>query len=127
MTDEHTIKALECCQTTYGRNCKECPYAQFQKKYITDDTCSSRLRADLLTLINRQKAEIERLKAIGKDEIKYRKAVEKYSVSLAITEFANKVEQKCLEKGIYPACVKRAIEETKREMTEQGKEDGEKP
>jgi hypothetical protein len=63
MTDNEIIKALECCQTEYERKCKQgCPYMQFQKKCISVDTCSSRLRADLLDLINRQKAEIEKFK-----------------------------------------------------------------
>ena len=61
MTDNEIIKALECCQTEYDRNCKECPYERYKTHYISTITCSSRMRADLLDLINRQKAEIERL------------------------------------------------------------------
>ena len=48
MESSQIIKGLECCQTTYGKNCKECPYDKFKKAYITDDTCDSRLLADLL-------------------------------------------------------------------------------
>ena len=53
MKDSDIIKGLECCQTEYERKCKECPYSRFKKHYITIDTCSSRLRADLLQLIKR--------------------------------------------------------------------------
>ena len=55
MTDNEIIKALECC-TAY-ENCNECPYN-------TDTLSCERLKLleDSLELINRQKAEIERLK-----------------------------------------------------------------
>ena len=52
MTDEQIVKALECC--TRGKICRECPLK-------TEDRCMSIIRGDALDLINRQKAEIERL------------------------------------------------------------------
>ena len=53
MTDNEIIKALECCAKL---TCSECPY--YEKKHIH---CRE-LRKLALDLINRQKAEIERLK-----------------------------------------------------------------
>ena len=49
MTDNEIIKALECCG---GSNCHECPI----------EGCTDDIFGNALDLINRQKAEIERLK-----------------------------------------------------------------
>ena len=49
MTDEQIVKALECCVGNYP--CRECPY----------DNKGCEIEPDALDLINRQKAEIERL------------------------------------------------------------------
>jgi hypothetical protein len=57
MTDNEIIKALECCLKLSVKECPECPY------YRKED-CSSTLIQDTLDLINRQKAEIERLQSI---------------------------------------------------------------
>ena len=56
MTDAEIIKALECCTTQ--SSCIGCPYDD------TDETCykDMRLLKDVLDLINRQKAESERLR-----------------------------------------------------------------
>lgn len=54
MNDNDIIKALECC---INDNCKDCPFRSIPKA----KGCAKRI--DLaLDLINRQKAEIERLK-----------------------------------------------------------------
>ena len=52
MTDEQIIKALRCCGM---RDCGKCPYVGFKEE------CSN-LSILALDLINRQNAEIERLK-----------------------------------------------------------------
>ena len=52
MTDEQIIKALRCCGM---RDCGKCPYVGFKEE------CSN-LSILALDLIDRQKAEIERLK-----------------------------------------------------------------
>ena len=57
MTDNEIIKALECCGFEYGNPCSVCP------KYEKDnDFCQEELHNYALDLINRQQAEIERLK-----------------------------------------------------------------
>ena len=57
MTDNEIIKALECCNRPANQtSCDDCPY-QF-----SDEKCSSKLIDDTLALINRQKAEIEKLR-----------------------------------------------------------------
>ena len=61
-TDEEIIRALECCRTIDGNDCSNCPY--YGKRYeIGSGGCSNHLVNDALDLINRQKEEIERMKA----------------------------------------------------------------
>lgn len=60
MTDKDIIKALEICRNENGM-CSDCPYS--------DDytNCNTRIAKDVLDLINRQKAEIEKLKALAEN------------------------------------------------------------
>lgn len=59
MTDNEIIKALECCISPLGGDaCDECP---FHKEHICRED-SFAIERYALDLINRQKAEIERLK-----------------------------------------------------------------
>lgn len=53
MTDNEIIKGLESCGN--GTTCKQCPY------FTTSAKCVNDLCKDALDLINRQKAEIEKL------------------------------------------------------------------
>ena len=57
MTDNEIIKALECCSVNAEGNCRGCPL-------LNDySPCGVKLTTNALDLINRQKAEIERLKS----------------------------------------------------------------
>ena len=58
MTDNEIIKALECCK---NKRCVSCPYDDVADKFAE---CSAKLVNDAHGLINRQKAEIERLSAM---------------------------------------------------------------
>ena len=60
MTDKDIIKALECCQT--GQDCYKCEYQPSKQDRKGTVGCSLQLISNALDLINRQKAEIERLK-----------------------------------------------------------------
>ena len=53
-TDNEIIKAFEVCNDIQSGGCSECPYD-------VDNFCIAHNVADLVNLINRQKAEIERL------------------------------------------------------------------
>ena len=57
MTDNDIIKALECCA-----NCESCDYETTDCPLGKEMECRSLLAEFALVLINRQKAEIERLK-----------------------------------------------------------------
>ena len=61
MTDNEIIKALECCNR--NGSCFQCPYDRASFEHEPD--CASVMTADALDLINRQKAEIERLKDLN--------------------------------------------------------------
>ena len=62
MTDNEIIKALECCKVCSSPEyCRECPYVEC----TTVKGCVGEMLTDALDLINRQKAEIERLKEMN--------------------------------------------------------------
>lgn len=61
MTDNEIIKALECCKDS-SMPCKDCPYAECDSKR----GCVSEMCEDALDLINRQKADIEKLRENNK-------------------------------------------------------------
>lgn len=57
MKDDEIIKALECCSEPAGKCCCEiCPL------HHREDSCTTALIKKAVELVNRQKAEIERLK-----------------------------------------------------------------
>lgn len=63
-TDEEIIKALECCKMPVGScACNNCPLDYQRKKRLTrsDKSCTTLMFDYTLALINRQKAEIEKL------------------------------------------------------------------
>ena len=63
MTDNEIIKALECC-TTYGVSCTNCPAFVSTEK----SKCRQALKG-AVEIINRQRAEIERLKKGWKADV----------------------------------------------------------
>ena len=120
MTDEQIIKALECCKSNINL-CNSCPMDQEKKD---DCTCGMFLAEYAISLINRQKAEIERLEnslAISKKETK-RYAQKRAE---AIKEFAERLKFNVT--GI-PWCeygpVHREIDNLVKEMVGDGGEDG---
>ena len=85
MTDNEVIKALECC--AFWGECTDCPYDDIAYKSSTDN-CTYNSTKDALDLINRQKAEIERLEKLN---IIYKGGVD-YFKSEAIKEFAERLK-----------------------------------
>lgn len=59
MTDNEIVKALEFCADSRDtdKHCLKCPYCN-------ESYCLDKMMADALSLINRQKAEIETLKML---------------------------------------------------------------
>ena len=83
-TDEDIIKALECCADSKNYQCNKCPlYADCEKASIAENA---------LDLINRQKAEIERLKECPKCVYEYDGEVMEYCVQSPCSNFKT-VEQ----------------------------------
>ena len=83
MTDKDLIKALECCNKD---DCDNCPYKRNCKNVM----------CDVLDLINRQQAEIERLNKEVKYwevEAKEARADINQAVAEAVKEFATRLEE----------------------------------
>ena len=98
MTDNEIIKALECCCTLNGVGCRNCP--QYD---IHSAMCVKNLIRNALDLIDRQKAEIERLEKVlnGRDQlINALNKCYKQAKSEAIKEFAEELEYFVLNEGI---------------------------
>ena len=94
MTDNEIIKALECC--VKGLECKNCPANPHKGNY---GYCTSLLLKAALDLINRQKAEIERLekdsKRLKKVEMQLDDAMKMYDTikAEAYKEFADRLKE----------------------------------
>lgn len=93
MTDNEIIKALECCAKSNYFACSSCSQKQFLK------TCKGVTPRDILDLINRQKAEIDKLKieicALSEKRITFpeRLKIVKHARECAIKEFANRLKK----------------------------------
>ena len=93
MTDNEIIKALECCSKN-----EPCNICSYDKKEKDDFVCCSKLMVDTIDLINRQKAEIERLKTecgLAKFD-KYKAEFEEFRAEIkanAIKEFAERLKE----------------------------------
>ena len=61
LTDNEIVKALECCKSDTAL-CNECPYDKIGE-------CIEKLCADSIDLINRQKAEIDRISRLFLDAL----------------------------------------------------------
>ncbi len=88
-TDEEIIKAVECCLTVDVKGCGECPYR--------DENCINRIMTDARDLINRQKAEIERLTTLAElgrmraNDYRTMRDKAKIARAEAIKEFADRL------------------------------------
>ena len=124
LTDNEIIKALECCTNNEVSSCKEkdCPFRKFCQKDI------DALEKASLDLINRQKAEIERLKNLKclyafdgefKDCIKgdcfYRKKEDDVKFE-AIKECICRLKQIERQNGEYGYITLEDIDKVKREL-----------
>lgn len=81
MTDNEIIKALEYCRDS--EDCIICPYIE-----TTDMYCEDKLRIDVINLLYRQKAEIEKLK----DELADARYLNTVAESDGIKEFADELK-----------------------------------
>ena len=107
MTDKEIIKALECCVEVQG--CSKCP-----RSPICDGVEHIQ---NALDLINRQKAEIERLeKGELRKAMTFNSDTIKRCVDEALKEFAEEFEKRCIESGIYPALIKNILKNLVKEL-----------
>ena len=94
LTDKEVVKALECC-TTNGASCKDCP--AFVK--VDRSNCKKYFRG-ALDLINRQKAENERLKEFASSKCEDCAGCTSWKCDCANIEAYAKAEayKECIEK-----------------------------
>ncbi len=90
MTDNEIMKALGCCCVS---ECDECPYDE-------QTACVEILKEGTLALINRQKAEIERLQRQLQEGIDLSDTVLKIVKSEARKEFADLIKQSTTDKSL---------------------------
>ena len=125
MTDNEVIKALECCLDISPSNCKNCSLFN-----ITNSTmvCSKIATKFALDLINRQQAEIERLKnilicfmgALGK--VRNIDDIESISQIPLMTEL-NKGIRAEIKAEAYKECIKKVKNYIKAHCNPYGKPD----
>ena len=98
MTDNEIIKAMQCVIGN-DANCSECTY----QKVLPFPSCRMMCAKNALDLINRQKAEIERLEEMFDSSVSSERNVVDnvgYEKSEAIKEFAEKLEYFVLNEDI---------------------------
>ena len=105
MTDEQIIKALDCC---INAECQICPL--YDNDAIAEN-CPTGLLKLCANLINRQKAEIERLQKAKADDVSL---AYKLAKSEAIKEFAERIKQEIN----FPLAVWKVFDNLVKEMTE---------
>ena len=98
MTDNEIIKALECLRGN-AFDCGECPYCSCYPA-----PCEQQVAKDVLSLINRQKEEIERLK--NRDlQVEVLEKLEREIKAEAVKEFADRLkEQDGYNNHIFDDC-----------------------
>lgn len=86
-TEKELIQALDCCRSETRESCRKCPL------YDVDE-CDIALMEYALDFINRQKAEIERLKgSIIADNIMESQRIKKEAKAEAYKEFAERLKE----------------------------------
>ena len=104
MTDEQIIKALERCFIV--GSCSGCAGCPLKPKRQEDANCIDKLVTNTIALINRQQAEIDRLKAESKlvQTNIYKKTLESGLVKEARTEAIKEFAKKLKENYSYIKC-----------------------
>jgi precorrin-2 methylase len=125
VTDNEIIKALECCQTPIIADCIDCP------NRASGDSCVNELMRKALDLINRQKAEIERLEtAYTREYHRVEHLAERVENTRAeaVKEFAEKLKAKeavhfckCGQSFVYTDLFNGEIDNILNEMVDEEK------
>ena len=121
MTDNEIIKALECCRDAESVfDCQNCPYIECTNK----KGCITELHGDILDLIKRQQAEIERLRNTVKTDFLTVTEKLKFSQSEigdirteAIKEFAERLKSECFIDRGFAVMDYEKIDTIAKEMT----------
>lgn len=123
-TDNEIVKGLEVCQNISGETCDDCPYEE--SKHLDEVmpnglnydqmSCDMWLQMDSLDLINRQKAEIERLNKFAL--IRNLDRCEAEIKSEAYREFAEVLKKKLYiaDNNWHPVVCEEEIDEALKEL-----------
>ena len=120
LSDNEMIKALEYCEDSRDtdKHCLKCPYCN-------ESYCLDKMMADALFLINRQKAEIERLQSMNNaklDMIHDLRTDLETTKSEAIKEFAERLKGKMFiaDDNFNPVVLEADIDNLVKEMVGDG-------
>ena len=120
MTDNEIINALAICCGVNNLGCRECPLHSFYSA-----NCVKSIINKALDLINRQKAEIERLQGtveMYEEERKYHFEMSKQKVAEAYKEFAERLKEKAYRNNYCQDVVlSEEINNLVKELTEKGR------
>lgn len=117
MTDNEIIKAWKCC--VINSSCIGCPY---KKHWVScSSQCLDMRLEDTFNLINRQKAEIERLKANEEMAEGYADALVEYTKSEAYKEVVERLCEDRVSNDPVVIAAKRLLKEMEGENDEQTK------
>lgn len=94
MEDNEIIKALEVCVRIHN-DCDNCPLLEYSQ---ATDECMTEAMSNALNLINRQKAEIERLNSPYEMQVEASKKLENSIKAEAVKEFATDIINNILPK-----------------------------
>ena len=116
-TDDEIVKAMWCCSDT---GCEECP---INNKSIM---CATRLMEHALDLINRQKAEIERLNK-EVDRLSQCVLYHEGQIIDAVEEFAERLKESCfgnpyLDDDVLNELTDNLVKEMKNKLEENNNE-----
>ena len=109
MTDNEITKALDIC--SHLEACADCPFGSLEGT----DKCMHTLLLNALDLINRQKAEIERLKSLDM-QIEVSEKIEKEIKSEAIKEFAKRLRKDACRPYVVQVVTGESIDDLVKEM-----------
>lgn len=142
LNKEQTIKALECCGGGIVTDCQECPRYYIDADTTTE--CMEGLIRDALALIKELAEEVEqRIEDYSESQKSWEIAYDKLEVEnerlqiqadmwestaycekdrcntievATVLKMRSEIERRCIEGGIYPAFVKRVINNVAEEM-----------
>lgn len=114
------ITALELCKSPKVSDCNACPYKGKSVKDGVYVGCTNTLMTDAFALIKAQAEDYRKLKEVT---LSYENFIEELTqndklIADTVRKMQTEIEARCVKGGIYPAFVKRTIEQIAEEIIE---------